>query len=102
KERPAATVIATDTSADALAVATANAARLQLPVTFLAGDLLAPVRGLPPFDLIVANLPYIPTRDLAGLAPEVQREPRLALDGGDDGLVLVRRLIGEAGGALAP
>ena len=59
-----------------------------------------------PFALIAANLPYIPTGDLAGLPPEVKVEPALALDGGPDGLVLVRRLVAAApallssGGAL--
>ena len=102
KERPRAEVMATDVSPDALAVAAANAARLGLAVTFRQGDLLAPLRELPPFDLVVANLPYIPTAALVALAPEVQREPRLALDGGADGLVIVRRLIADAGAVLVP
>jgi release factor glutamine methyltransferase len=102
KSRPGAEVHAVDVSADALAVARANAERLGLPVTFHEGDLLGPVAALAPFALVVANLPYIPTADIAALAPEVRSEPRLALDGGRDGLDLVRRLVTAARGALAP
>jgi release factor glutamine methyltransferase len=104
KTRPEATVLAVDRSPDAAEVARQNAAALSLDVQVVVGDLLAPVEGT--FDLIVSNPPYIPTKEIAGLAPEVQREPRLALDGGADGLDVVRRLIAEArprlnaGGAL--
>ena len=107
KERPDAIVFASDASPDALTVARANAERLGVAVTFLEGDLEAPLIPHAPFDLIVANLPYIPTGDLAGLAPEVRAEPARALDGGPDGLALVRRLVAAApallvkGGALA-
>ena len=83
-------------TADALAVARANAERHGVAVTFVEGDLDAPLRALAPFDLIVANLPYVASADIDGLAPEVRAEPRLALDGGDDGLALVRRLIAAA------
>ncbi len=102
KELPHADVWAVDTSADALDVARGNAARLGLPVTFVQGDLLAPLADRPPFDLIVANLPYIPSGDIAALAPEVRSEPLLALDGGADGLLLVRRLVASAGARLRP
>jgi release factor glutamine methyltransferase len=102
KARPTAEVFAVDVSPDALAVARANGERLGLAVTFLEGSLVGPLQGLPPFDLIVANLPYVRTDDIAGLAVEVQGEPRLALDGGPDGLLLVRRLVAEAPAALAP
>ena len=104
--RPAVRVLAIDRCDAALQVAAQNAERLGLAVEFLHGDLLAP---LPPglrLDLITANLPYIPTADLAQLAPEVRAEPHGALDGGPDGLLLVRRLITAAplhlrrGGAL--
>ncbi|HVT06986.1 MAG TPA: peptide chain release factor N(5)-glutamine methyltransferase [Polyangia bacterium] len=107
KVRPAAAVFAGDLSADALAVARGNAERLGLAVTFVEGDLAAPLAAHAPFSLLVANLPYIPTGELAGLPPEVRAEPARALDGGPDGLDLVRRLIAEAppllraGGALA-
>ena len=102
KERPDATIFATDRSPDALAVARANAERHGAAVTFLEGDLEAPLIPHAPFDLIVANLPYIPTGDLARLAPEVRAEPARALDGGADGLALVRRLVAAAPGLLAP
>jgi release factor glutamine methyltransferase len=102
KSRPEAEVFAVDLSPDALAVARANAERLHLLVTFLEGDLLEPLRALPPFDLIVANLPYIPAGEIAGLAPEVRSEPRVALDGGPDGLKLVRRLVTAAPEVLVP
>ena len=101
KLRPAAAVFAADVSPDALAVARANAERLALAVTFVEGDLTAPLAEHAPFALIVANLPYIPTGDLASLSPEVRAEPALALDGGPDGLALVRRLVAAAPGLLA-
>ncbi len=101
KERPAATVVATDVSEDALAVARANAEALGLAVRFVAGDLLAPLAG-DTFDLVVGNPPYVRSGDIAGLAPEVRREPRAALDGGPDGLALVRRLVAAAPAALVP
>ncbi len=106
KERPDAVVFAVDVSPDALAVARANALRHAVTVTFLEGDLEVPLQPHAPFDLIAANLPYIPSRDLAGLPPEVRAEPARALDGGADGLALVRRLVTAApallssGGAL--
>ncbi|HTA21646.1 MAG TPA: HemK/PrmC family methyltransferase, partial [Polyangia bacterium] len=102
KERPDAAVFAVDVSPDALAVARANAERLGAAVTFLEGNLEVPLIPHAPFDLIVANLPYIPTADLAGLAPEVRAEPARALDGGADGLALVRRLVTAAPALLAP
>jgi release factor glutamine methyltransferase len=94
--RPEARVMATDLSADAAAVARANATALGLEVTIVEGDLLAPVVREAPFDLVVSNPPYIPTADLAALPPEVRREPLLALDGGADGLSVYRRLAREA------
>jgi release factor glutamine methyltransferase len=102
KARPEAQVFATDISPDALAVARANAERLGLAVTFLQGDLVVPLLPAGRFDLIVANLPYIPSADIDGLAADVRSEPRLALDGGADGLTLVRRLVAEAPGVLQP
>lgn len=102
KARPDLTVFASDVSADALAVARSNAERLGLPVTFVEGSLLEPLRASAPFDLLVANLPYVPTADIAGLPAEVRCEPRLALDGGADGLDLVRALVAQAVELLAP
>jgi release factor glutamine methyltransferase len=102
KVRAGAAVFAGDVSAGALDVARANAERLGAAVTFVEGDLGAPLAPHAPFTLIVANLPYIPTGELASLSADVRSEPALALDGGADGLDLVRRLVGEAPGLLAP
>jgi release factor glutamine methyltransferase len=102
KSRPEATVVASDVSPDALAVARANAERLGLAVTFVQGNLAEPLRALEKFDLLVANLPYVRGGDIAGLAPEVRNEPLLALDGGDDGLDLVRTLVADAPAVLGP
>jgi release factor glutamine methyltransferase len=98
---PDAEVIGVDISTDALALARENAARVGLAerVKFLESDLLAAVEG--PISLIVANLPYIPSGEMAGLQREVLREPLSALDGGDDGLMIVRRLVAQAGEKLA-
>ena len=63
-------------------------------VSLAIGDLLDAVPE--PLDLIVANLPYIPTDRISTLQPEVQKEPVLALDGGADGLDLIRRLLAQA------
>lgn len=99
---PAAQVYALDISPAALAVARQNAAQHRAAVTFLEGDLLRPFleRGLR-FDLLVANLPYIASGDLPSLAV-TRWEPRLALDGGADGLDLVRRLLDQAPAAARP
>lgn len=94
--RPRLRVVATDCSADSLALAAVNARRLGLAgrVQFLQGDLLEPVDE--PLDLIAANLPYIPTQELPALPPSVARyEPLAALDGGDGGLEPHRRLFAQ-------
>ena len=103
-ELPGVTMLATELSPAAAAVATANVARHQLAarVEVRVGDLWAPVDGAAPFDLIVANPPYIRQGELAGLDREVQREPRLALDGGDDGLTFYRRIAAGLAAHLAP
>ncbi|MFH0071230.1 N5-glutamine methyltransferase family protein, partial [Peribacillus sp. NPDC056705] len=70
----------------ALEVASRNAQRLGADVEFRQGNLLEPLAGLAP-DIIVSNPPYIPAEDIEELQPEVRdHEPRLALDGGEDGL----------------
>ena len=66
---------------------------------FFEGDLLAPLAS-ENFDAIVANPPYIPGADIEGLPREVRAEPRLALDGGADGLDFYRRLVGDSAALL--
>jgi release factor glutamine methyltransferase len=100
--RPGARVTSVDVSPGALEVARANAAALGAAVTFLEGDLFAPLPAGERFDLIASNPPYIPSGELAGLSREVRREPRLALDGGPDGLTILRRIVAGAPGWLAP
>ena len=103
-ERRAARGLGVDASEEALAVARENAANLGLAgrAALLRGDWTA---GLSPesFDLVVANPPYIPTGEIEALAPEVRdHEPRLALDGGPDGLAAYRRLAPEILAVLKP
>ena len=95
-------VVAADVSGDALALARLNAETLGLAkrVEFVRCDLLAAISGRA--DLIVSNPPYIPSGDMAGLQAEIKREPRLALDGGADGLDVFRRLARQAARKLAP
>ena len=99
---PLAVLYATDRSAEALRVARRNAERHGVAgqVTFLEGDLLAPLRarGLSvQADLVISNPPYITEREWEALQPEVRLfEPRLALAGGEDGLAVYRRLVREA------
>jgi release factor glutamine methyltransferase len=102
KQLRGAELFAVDVSADALAVARANGERHAIPVIWLEGDLALPLAAHGPFDLVVANLPYIPTMDIPSLSPDVRAEPHLALDGGSDGLALVRRLVATAPRLLAP
>ena len=104
KARPGASVTACDVSEDALTLASKNATSAELDVRFLRSDLMenveTPEGG---WRAIAANLPYIPSAELDALQPEVARwEPRLALDGGADGLDLIRRLIVQARPALTP
>jgi release factor glutamine methyltransferase len=102
-ELPHARGVGTDIDAQALAVARRNAQQLGLAgrATFLRGDYGAALRD--PFDLVVANPPYIPHPDLAGLAPEVRdHDPPHALDGGADGLAAYRAIAGDASRLLGP
>ena len=108
-------IFAVDKSDASLSVAKKNAVTHGAAerITFLKGDLYSPFNPLLPplvkggkggfFDIIVSNPPYIPTEDIKGLMPEVKDwEPRLALDGGKDGLEVIRRIIdGAQGGCLA-
>lgn len=93
---PGATVHTTDLSAAALDVARRNATRLGVAnIHFHQGDLLDALPESVRPDLIAANLPYIASDELARL-PVARHEPRLALDGGPDGLMLIRRLLAQA------
>ena len=92
-ERPGWIVSGVDSSQPALAVARHNAGRHGVEVGFFRGDLATAVAS--PVDLVVANLPYIPSGDLDRLPVEVQRDPSSALDGGADGLDLVRALLAD-------
>ncbi|MBR3603969.1 MAG: peptide chain release factor N(5)-glutamine methyltransferase [Elusimicrobiaceae bacterium] len=99
---PRAHVTAVDISAEALSLAAENArlCKLQDKVCFLQSDLFAEVNGS--FDLIVSNPPYIPTSQLEELSIEVQQEPRLALDGGEDGLAVIGQIARLAADYLNP
>jgi release factor glutamine methyltransferase len=94
-ERDDLRVSGSDLSDGALDVARANAERLGLAVAWQRADLMEGLVGS--FDAVLANPPYVPTSVIATLEPEVARhEPALALDGGSDGLALIRRLVAQA------
>ena len=94
---PGGTFTATDISDAALAVARGNAERHGVTVDFHAGDLFAALpAACPPFDLICTNPPYLDQADMAAIPPELTFEPRLALDGGADGLAVCRRILTDA------
>lgn len=99
---PAAEVVAVDVSDDALALARENAARLELEgrVRFAKGDLLTGIDG--PFDLVVANLPYVATGERPALSREVLHDPAVAVFAGQRGDELIRELISAAPGHLCP
>ena len=100
-----ASVLATDVSEEALAVARRNAVKHGVVdrVEFAAGDLWAAVPGDRTFDVILTNPPYIAETEFAELAVDVRNhEPRLALDGGPDGLAFYRRIAADAGRFLKP
>lgn len=100
-ERAEATVTATDISPEALALARENALLLGVDrIIFLEADLLPDGAGT--FDLITANLPYIPSDEIPSFSREVRNDPLIALDGGGDGLDLVRRLAALALRHLSP
>ncbi|PWM70702.1 MAG: peptide chain release factor N(5)-glutamine methyltransferase [Bacillota bacterium] len=105
QKKSGAKVTAADVSADALALARENAAENQADVEFVQSDLFAEIDGA--FDVIVSNPPYIKSEDIDGLQREIKDfEPRIALDGGADGLDFYRRIAKDApahikaGGAL--
>ena len=102
-ERPKAHLTATDISSAALQIATQNAEELLMSerIRFLEGDLFLPVRG-ESFDLVVSNPPYVARASAGELPPELAHEPETALFGGEDGLDVVRRLVGDVGQVLRP
>ena len=101
REMPECRVVLTDISSEAVALSRENRDLLGLECEIRQGDLLAPVAG-ETFDCIVTNPPYIPAGECGTLQPEVMREPRLALDGGADGLDFYRRILREGPACLKP
>jgi len=97
KKFPELEIVAVDISPAALAVAAKNADGVG-NIRFIEGDLMENASLPERFQMIVANLPYIPSGQIDGLMREVRHEPRLALDGGADGLDLVRRLVTQSSG----
>ncbi len=90
----ACTMYASDISESALEVARKNAVMNHAEISLMASDMFEKVDGK--FDIIVSNPPYIETSTLENLSEEVKNEPRIALDGGEDGLTFYRILIDEA------
>ncbi len=100
---PSVTVYAIDVSPTAVAVARRNAERhcVENRIQFIVGDLLSKRPG--PVDLIVSNPPYVSANEWASLPPSIRyHEPRVALDGGSDGLHVIRRLLSQSQGLLRP
>ena len=99
---PSAEIIGADISPEALQVARKNAENMNLgkKVNFIQSDVFENISG--EFDFIISNPPYIPTDVIATLSPEVRNEPRLALDGGPDGLDVIRKIISSAPAYLKP
>src|SRR5260370_39339266 len=100
---PNATVDAVDISKDALQVAARNVADygLEERLTLHCGDLFTPLGNIS-YDLIITNPPYVDAEGMAGLPRECRAEPKLAFDGGADGLDIVRRILDQAGKHLTP
>jgi ribosomal protein L3 glutamine methyltransferase len=100
---PHADIDAVDISKDALAVAARNVADygLEERITLHRGDLFAPL-GDRRYDLIISNPPYVDAEGMAGLPAECRAEPKIAFDGGADGLDIVRRILAQAKAHLAP
>jgi release factor glutamine methyltransferase len=103
RELPGAKLVGIDVSAEALEVARHNLRSAGLEAGLLEGDLLEPLLADLRPDLVVSNPPYVPSAELARLSPEVRDwEPVAALDGGADGLMVIRRLVAQAAARLAP
>ena len=101
-EIPAARVTLADLSADALALSRENAGQLEIGnAEFVESDLFSAL-GDRTYDLVVANLPYVPEADRATLAKELAHDPALALFGGPDGMDVIRRFVPEAARRLLP
>ena len=102
-ERPGARVVALEASPRAAAMARENVAALGLAgrVSVEVSDLFATV-GATRAHLVVSNPPYLPTDLIRTLSPEVNRDPRIAMDGGGDGLGVIRRIIADAPSHLVP
>jgi release factor glutamine methyltransferase len=99
-ECPSLEVVGSDISPLALNLARENAEKYGLDrrIEWIESNLLGSVAGS--FDFLVANLPYIPTEELRKLAREIQHDPRSALDGGSDGLAVIRPLLRDASSVL--
>jgi release factor glutamine methyltransferase len=105
KELPSASLVATDLSEKALSIAQENALRhgVRERIHFLQGDLFGPLEKGSAFELIITNPPYIAHDDFPSLSPEVRDfEPRVALDGGKDGLTFFRKVLPRVGEFLSP
>lgn len=100
KRFPAFSVTLADLSAQALSLAMENAECLECDVKFVSSDLFSRLSGR--YDLICSNPPYIPSADCLSLQKEVQQEPVIALDGGEDGLDFYRIIAAEAPAHLVP
>ncbi|MFQ5900089.1 MAG: peptide chain release factor N(5)-glutamine methyltransferase [Thermodesulfobacteriota bacterium] len=102
KELTGSTIYAIDNSGTALDIASRNAARHEVDnrITFLSGNLFSPLKGLNleySFDIIVSNPPYVKSKEIEGLEPEVKAfEPVSALNGGEDGLAVIRLIARDA------
>ena len=96
------TVDAVDISPDAIAISKFNAKKFNVEdrINFYKGDLFEPLAGKK-YNVIVSNPPYIPTEDLKNLQAEVKKEPKIALDGGEDGLIFYKQIIKDAPNFLA-
>ncbi len=102
RAHPLAQVVCLDVSHAAIAVARRNAAQHTADISFIESDLLAGEQCAGrTFDLIATNPPYVPSEVIPGLQHEVRKEPRVALDGGDDGLRMYHRIAREAPRYLA-
>lgn len=88
-------IIATDISEEALEVAQKNAIQNQVKIQFIQSDMFHNIKGME-FDMIVSNPPYIEAKVIESLSQEVRKEPRIALDGGEDGLKFYREILEKA------